>query len=79
MKQSTKRRLKEAFDITFVMAMIYLCTHLAFEIITAEQFRGIGFSNGYITISGKPIGHHIISYILAIVTGFCTIYFSPKE
>ena len=79
MKEFTKYRLREAVSITLVMALIYICTHLFYEIITVDQFRGIGFSNGYITISGKPIGHHIISYISAMVIGFLVIFYSTKE
>jgi len=79
MKEFTKHRLREAISITLVMALIYIGVHLFYEMMTVEQFRGMGFSQGYVTLSGKPIGHHIVSYISAMVIGFLVLFYSSKE
>ena len=79
MKTITKYKIRESLTTTVVMTIIFLIIHLLFEIITIEQFRGIGFSEGYITLSDKSIGHHVVSYILAMLIGFMTLFFSSDE
>jgi len=79
MKESTRYRLREAIGMTLFTAAVYLLTHLFYEIATIEQLRGICFSKGYITLSGKPVGHHIISYISAMLIVFFSVFYSSKE
>lgn len=79
MKPQTIERLKDALSITLIMLITYICINLLFELATVELYRGLGFSKGYITISGKPIGHHILSYLVASLLGCGIIFYSSKE
>lgn len=79
MKFSTKNKIKESLSIVIVLTLIFLIVNLGYEIIVVEQFRGIGFSKGYITVSGNRIGHHILAYILAMIIGFAALFFTSAD
>lgn len=79
MKNFTKYRIKDSLSITIMMAIIFLIINLVFEIATVDEFRGVGFSQGYITVSGQKVGYHTISYLLAILTGFGVLFYSSKK
>ncbi len=79
MKNFTKYRIKDSLSTTMLMAIIFLIINLVFEIAIVDEFRGLGFSKGYITVSGQKVGYHVISYLVAISTGFGALFYSSKR
>lgn len=70
MKRVIKDDLIEAGVLILIFSLIFIGSNLLYEIASAPVYTGINFAKGYITVSGKPIGHPISMYILAMILSF---------
>lgn len=70
MKRVIKDDLIEAGVLILIFSLIFIGSNLLYEIATVEIYTGISFAKGYLTVSGKPIGHPVAMYILAMILNF---------
>lgn len=70
MKRIIKDDIIEAGVLTLLFAIIFIGSNLLYEIAISPLYTGLGFENGYITVSGKSVGHHIFMYIFSILVSF---------
>lgn len=70
MKRVIKDDLIEAGILVLILFLIFIGSNLLYEVASAKVYTGLGFTHGYVTVSGKPVGHHVLIYILAMILGF---------
>ncbi|MFA7687551.1 MAG: hypothetical protein WCY25_06785 [Moheibacter sp.] len=70
MKRVIKDDLIEAGVLILIFSLIFIGSNLLYEIATVEIYTGISFAKGYLTVSGKPIGHPVAIYVLAMILSF---------
>lgn len=70
MKRVLKDDIIEAGILVLIFSLIFIGSNLLYEVASTNVYTGIGFIHGYITVSGKPVGHHILIYILAMILSF---------
>ncbi|MGB6094480.1 MAG: hypothetical protein WBF83_12035 [Moheibacter sp.] len=74
-----KYKIKYALIFTIFPLVIFILVNTIFEVWNAEFPGGFGFSEGYLTITGKRVGHSVYSYFIAAVMLFLANYIADED
>lgn len=72
-------RIRYALIFTVFPALIFILVNTIFEVWNAEFPGGFGFSEGYLTVTGKRVGHSVYSYLIAAVLLFLANYIADEN
>jgi len=74
-----KDKIKYALIYAIFPVIVLILVNTIFETWKAEFPGGYGFSGGYLTITGKRVGHSVYSYLIASLILFLANCFTVED